>query len=156
MGKRPPKIFYLMNRAYAALARAADRRTKAEADLSLAQHGVLFALTLEDGLTVSALAKMLSMGKPSVSGMVDRLAARNLVRRQKSAEDGRVVRVFMKDKGVAVVARTNPVVKQMNAELLAPFSEDEQEVIRRFLKHVAENAEEVLAVKTPQKEGEDA
>ena len=84
--KRQPKIFYLMNRAYAALARAADRRTKAEGDVSLAQHGVLFALTLEDGLTVSALAKMLSMGKPSVSGMVDRMVARELVRRERDAE----------------------------------------------------------------------
>ncbi|MCP4820128.1 MAG: MarR family transcriptional regulator [Shimia sp.] len=143
--KRPPKIFYLMNRAYAALARAADRRTKAEGDVSLAQHGVLFALTMEDGLTVSALAKMLSMGKPSVSGMVDRMAARGLVRREKDAGDGRVVRVFLQAEGATLVARTNPVVKEMNAALLAPFDATEQDVIRRFLKHVAENAEDVLA-----------
>ncbi len=143
--KRPPKIFYLMNRAYAALARAADRRTKAEGDVSLAQHGVLFALTMEDGLTVSALAKMLSMGKPSVSGMVDRMAARGLVRREKDAGDGRMVRVFLQAEGAALVARTNPVVKEMNAALLAPFDATEQDVIRRFLKHVAENAEDVLA-----------
>lgn len=143
--KRQPKIFYLMNRAYAALARAADRRTKAEGDVSLAQHGVLFALTLEDGLTVSALAKMLSMGKPSVSGMVDRMVARELVRRERDAVDGRVVRVFLCAQGEALVARTNPVVKQMNAALLAPFDEAEQEVILRFLKHLAENAEDVLA-----------
>ncbi|WP_270726790.1 MarR family winged helix-turn-helix transcriptional regulator [Shimia sp. Alg240-R146] len=143
--KRSPKIFYLMNRAYAALARAADRRTKAEAELSLAQHGVLFALSMNDGLTAGHLAKMLSMGKPSVSGMIDRMAERNLVRREKDATDRRMVRVFLQAQGAAVIARTNPVVKEMNAALLAPFSEEEQDVIGRFLKHLAENAEDVLA-----------
>ncbi|SFL38384.1 MarR family winged helix-turn-helix transcriptional regulator [Shimia haliotis] len=143
---RSPRIFLLMNRAYAALARAADRRTKAEGDVSLAQHGVLFALTREDGLTVSALARMLSMGKPSVSGMVDRLAVRGLVRRQRDDADGRVVRVLLQTEGAALVARTKPVVREMNAALLAPFDEPEQEVIGRFLKHVADNAEDVLAL----------
>jgi DNA-binding MarR family transcriptional regulator len=146
--KRSPRIFYLMNRAHATLARAADRRTKAEADLSLAQHGVLFALSMNDGLAVSTLAKMLSMGKPSVSGMIDRMAERDLVRREKDAQDGRMVRVFLQERGAAVIARTHPVVKEMNAALLAPFSDDEQEVIGRFLAHLASSAEDVLALPT--------
>jgi len=141
---KPPKIFLLMNRAHAAIARAAERKTKALAELSMPQHGVLVLLSKRDGQTVTQLAKALSMRKSSLSGLIDRMVDRGFVRREKNAEDGRVVRIYLEPAAESLVQRTVPFVQHVNGLLLAPFDAEEQEVIGRFLSHLAENAEDVI------------
>ncbi len=141
---KPPKIFFLMNRAQAAIARASERKTQALADLSMPQHGVLVLLSRQDGQTVTDLARALSMGKSSLSGLIDRMVDRGFVRREKDADDGRVVRIYREPAAESLVQRTVPFVQHVNGLLLAPFDEAEQAVIGRFLTHLAENAEDVI------------
>lgn len=141
---KPPKIFFLMNRAQAAIARASERKTQALADLSMPQHGVLVLLSRQNGQTVTDLARALSMGKSSLSGLIDRMVDRGFVRREKDADDGRVVRIYREPAAESLVQRTVPFVQHVNGLLLAPFDEAEQAVIGRFLTHLAENAEDVI------------
>lgn len=141
---KPPKIFFLMNRAHAAMSRAVARKTQALADLSVPQHGVLVLLSKRDGQTVSELARGLSMRKSSLSGLIDRMVERGFVRRMRPDADGRVVRIYLEDIAKDLVQRTVPLVQQANTRLLAGFSETEQAVIGRFLSHLADNAEEII------------
>ncbi len=141
---KPPKIFFLMNRAQAAIARASERKTQALADLSMPQHGVLVLLSRQDGQTVTDLARALSMGKSSLSGLIDRMVDRGFVRREKDVVDGRVVRIYREPAAESLVQRTVPFVQHVNGLLLAPFDEAEQAVIGRFLTHLVENAEDVI------------
>lgn len=141
---RPPKIFFLIHKAHTALIRAVDRRSRRETSLSMTQQGVLFLLDRQDGMTLGGVAEALSLGKSSLSGLIDRMEERGLVRRSAAEGDGRVVRVFIEDEARALVARSRPMITGWNATLLAPFDADEQEVIARFLTHVAQHAEDIV------------
>lgn len=141
---KPPKIFFLVSKAQAVIARASERKTQELADLSMPQHGVLVLLSQRDGQTVTDLARALSMGKSSLSGLIDRMVERGFVRREKDAEDKRVVRIYREAAAERLVQRTVPFVQHVNGLLLQPFDAAEQEVIGRFLTHLAENAEDVI------------
>ncbi len=143
--RKTPRVFFLMNKAHAALSRAVDRRTQEVAGLSSPQHGVLFLLARKDGQTVTELAQALSMRKSSLSGLIDRMVERQFVRRVRAEADGRVVHIHLEEKASALLARTGPLVRKMNADILAPFDADEQDVIARFLTHLAENSEDLIA-----------
>ncbi len=108
------------------------------------QHGVLVLLSKQDGQTVTQLAKALSMRKSSLSGLIDRMVDRGFVRRAREDTDGRVVRIYLEPAAESLVQRTVPFVQHVNGLLLAPFDAVEQEVIGRFLTHLAENAEDVI------------
>lgn len=132
------RVFHLLQRAHSALFRAADRDIRAREGVTAVQTGVLFVLSHEDGQPITVIADELNMGKSSLTGLIDRMAGAGLVRREASDDDGRVQRVFLEPEGRALSDRAGLRVQQINAEILAPFSQTEQDVIRRFLTHVSE------------------
>lgn len=142
---KAPRIFLLMNKAHAALARATERRTQDVAGLSMAQHGVLFLLSQADGQTVTDLARGLSMRKSSLSGLIDRMVDRAFVSRRADPDDGRVVRIWLQDPAWDHLRRVGPLVKTMNGALLAGFDPGEQQVIARFLTHLIDHSEDIIA-----------
>ena len=89
------------------------------------------------------------MGYSSLTGLVDRMSRRQLVRRESSTEDGRVQRVFIEPAGRETAERALLSVKRINAELLKPFSSTERRAIERFLVHVSENAAAIVAAGNP-------
>jgi len=138
------RVFHLLQRAHGSLFRAADRQLQASEGVSATQHGVLLILASEDGQPISAVAEALKMGKSSLTGLVDRMEARRLIRRAADGDDARVLRLFIEREGRAIVARTLAEAKRMNAELLKPFDARERATIARFLEHVASNAAEIV------------
>ena len=66
----------------------------AEHDLSLTQMRV-FGILRDRRLRMAELAGFLGLEKSTLSGLVDRAERRGLLERGRSAEDGRVVEVFM-------------------------------------------------------------
>jgi DNA-binding MarR family transcriptional regulator len=56
-------------------------------------------LSAEPGLKISELARGLSVHLSTASNLVDRLEAKQLVRRERNQEDQRIVRVFVTAKG---------------------------------------------------------
>ena len=142
-----PRVFHLLQKAHSALFRAADLRAKTTLGLTTTQQGVLLVLSQKDGLPISSIAKTLSMGKSSLTGLVDRMCEQGFLRRAPAASDGRVVNIFIEDKGRQIVARSLPDIKSYNQQLLAPFNDEQQETISRFLEHVAQNAHLIVAEK---------
>ena len=67
-------------------------------DLSLTQLRVL-AILRDREPKIAELAAFLGLERSSVSGLIDRSAARGLVRRVPSSEDGRVVLVTLTEDG---------------------------------------------------------
>ncbi len=79
-------------------------RRAAEHDLSMAQTRLLGVLR-DRQPTMNQLAKLLSLDKSSVTGLVDRAERRGLVTRLPSADDGRAVLVALTDEGRAIVSQ---------------------------------------------------
>ncbi len=150
---RQPKIFYLMQKAHSALFRAADRFLGEEVGLTSSQHAVLLILVKRDGLPISAIAKELNMGKSSLTGLIDRMSKKGLVSRQQSAADARSFEIHIEDHGRQLVKATLPGTKRINSDILATFSAQEQSTIEKFLEHLANNADDIVAtqsLKNPQ------
>jgi DNA-binding MarR family transcriptional regulator len=66
------------------------------------QYLVLNALWEKDGLSISAIAARLDLEPSTITPLVKRLEAASLVRRIRSAEDERSVRVNLTDQGKAL------------------------------------------------------
>lgn len=139
------RLFHLVQTAHSALFRAADLQSRRLSDLTLTQAAVLFVLSQRDGQPISDIAATLAMGKSSLTGLIDRLCEKGLVRRTASDRDGRSTLIYLEPLGAQAVRTLAPHVAQQNAALLAPFSKAEQEVIERFLTHLSQTAPTVIA-----------
>jgi len=146
MAQREPRIFYLLQQAYSALFRASDRALREQHGIGTAQQAILFALNRSDGTPISELAAQLSMRKSSLSGLVDRMEAAQLVRREQSGQDARSLLVFLEAKGRDCARQSLPSTKRINALILEPFNDSERVVITRFLEHIAKNSDALVVV----------
>jgi DNA-binding MarR family transcriptional regulator len=130
--------------AHASLFRAADKRSRAEQGLTSTQLAVLHILRRQDGLPISEIAAILSMGKSSLTGLIDRLAAQQLISRRPSVRDRRATLIYLTPTGRDVSDRALTMTAQVNEAVLAPFSDEERLVIHRFLTHLADQAETII------------
>jgi DNA-binding MarR family transcriptional regulator len=75
------------------------------------------------------LAKVLGLAKSSVSGLVDRSAKRDLVRREADPGDGRAFRVALTAKGAQLAEEFHEETTRRVAELPLGLSDGEREVL---------------------------
>ncbi|MEO0499145.1 MAG: MarR family transcriptional regulator [Pseudomonadota bacterium] len=148
------RIFHAMQRAHAALFRAADRRFRAVEGITASQLAVLFSLAGEDGVPISAIAGQLKMGKSSLTGLIDRMTILDLVRREKNDADARSQLVFIQPRGRRILDRSTRETRAINEALLAPFNADERALIAHFLDHIATNADGIVEDTEPEAETE--
>lgn len=78
---------------------AAYRPLLAELDLTYPQWLVLIALWERDGATVSELGRRLHLDSGTLSPLLRRMEERGLLRRERTAADGRQVDVHLTDAG---------------------------------------------------------
>ncbi len=146
---RSPRIFHLLQKAHSALFRATDKRLRDVYGLTASQQGVLFVLGMKDGQPISAIAEALSMGKSSLTGLIDRMEEKSLVRRVPHPQDSRSQLVFIEPAGRDITTASLSQTRHLNDALLAPFTPAEQAIIARFLTHVAENGPDLINKTTP-------
>jgi DNA-binding MarR family transcriptional regulator len=66
---------------------------------------MMWELFNEPGLTVSGLAKVLSIHQSTCSNMLDKLQKKELIYRNRSESDQRVVRLYLTEKGSNLLAK---------------------------------------------------
>ncbi len=103
------------------------------------QEGVLKALAVQDGMTMSELAAELGVQPPTVTKMVTRLAAYGFVMRQTSPDDGRLSRVYLTEPGRALIGDVDKVCKRLEKEALAGFDEKDRKRLRKYLRRMEKN-----------------
>jgi DNA-binding MarR family transcriptional regulator len=96
------------------------RRCVEHWNLTLPQFDVLAELTRapNEGFTFVELSRLLLVTSGNLTGIVDRLEAERLVRRQPDRSDRRVIRLGLTDKG-----------RKLTDEMLPRHAEDVQEVL---------------------------
>lgn len=82
-----------------------SRRVEKESGLSSAQLWMMWELFNEPGLIVSGLAKVLSIHQSTCSNMLDKLQKKDLIYRERSNSDQRVVRLYVTEKGSTLLAK---------------------------------------------------
>lgn len=86
-------------------AQAHSRWVEKESGLSAAQLWMMWELFNEPGLTVSGLAKVLSIHQSTCSNMLDKIQKKNLVYRERSTTDQRVVSLYLTESGSSLLAK---------------------------------------------------
>jgi DNA-binding MarR family transcriptional regulator len=123
-------------------ARSVDkRRAAARADLSWQEIRVLRAVEREDCCVMSGLADAICLSLSSVTGLIDRLVAKKLVRRDRSSEDRRVVQVELTEQGRALREKTMEGPMETARGLLKGLTPEEQDTLLALMRKISERIE---------------
>jgi DNA-binding MarR family transcriptional regulator len=130
--RREPRLVFLLNVAQRRLQRWMATRTQSNG-VTAAQSGLLFVLGQRDGVLMGEAGAALDLGPPGISGLVDRMAAANLIRRRADPDDGRAWRLWLTPAGRAALAQSKAGLAEINARLADGFTEAEIAVVARWL-----------------------
>jgi DNA-binding MarR family transcriptional regulator len=77
--------------------------------------------------------------------LTKRLVDAGLVSTRRNAKDKRQVNIVMTEKGKDIFAQTQPVIKNMNNNVIQALSEDNTLLLTKFLRVILDNAKAGLA-----------
>jgi DNA-binding MarR family transcriptional regulator len=132
-------VGYLMRRLVAAIRQDVDRRLDA-VGLTNAQWVPLLKLKLAGALPVAELARGCEVDAGAMTRMLDRLEAKGLVHRVRSAADRRVVTIELTADGKRAAAGIPAVLCEVQNGLLAGVSREEWQALVATLHKMLANA----------------
>lgn len=106
---------------------------QARFDLKISEWRVMAVLGDADARTQRQLATLTLMDKVAVNRACKVLEDRGLVGRLPNDRDGRSHLVALTEAGRAIYAQIMPLARDVEQQLLEPFSEDERKVLRDLL-----------------------
>ena len=131
-------IGYLIKRTRAMLGAAVEREI-ADHDVTYDQWGVLLAILKDRGDTAAGLSRSMECDTGSMTRMLDRLEAKDLIVRTRSTDDRRRVQLELTPGGKRLAERlVAAIVKVLNRHLQG-FSTDELELFKSFLRRMLAN-----------------
>jgi DNA-binding MarR family transcriptional regulator len=131
-------------RAMRRIIRAVDihsRELQSEFQITAPQMICLYSVASQKGLTLSGLAKEVSLGASTVTGIVDRLESKGLVRRQRDTHDRRRIVLAITKEGQRIVDAAPPLLQDRFSQRLRELPELEQATIALSLERVVEMME---------------
>lgn len=111
--------------------------------LSLPQWVILSCLWRDGDQTVGALSKLVGTGFPATSRIIDRMADRGLITRQRDTKDGRIAVVCATDKARELSHLAN-FYETINKALFVGFSPEERKQSFDLLRRMELNANRAL------------
>ncbi len=108
--------------------------SEAGVSITPAQSGILFLLKKKNGQTMSELSQELTLDNSTLTGLVDRLERLDYVERNAGTADRRASHVFITDEGREEIDRASAVIRRVNSQIKADFTEDEVEALKKILK----------------------
>ena len=104
-----------------------------KAGVNIQSWRVLIALYQGGKQTVGDLSELTSINFSTLSRVLDRMEDRNLVRRQRVADDARSFTVILTSKGKAVTEKILPYAKDLEVLATSDFTEAELNKLRELL-----------------------
>jgi DNA-binding MarR family transcriptional regulator len=92
-------------------------------EVTYPQYLVLLTLWEEDGACVSRIGERLHLDSATLTPLLKRLEARELLTRRRSAEDERVVEIFLTAKGKRLEKRAANIAKELFCKTQLSMSE---------------------------------
>lgn len=137
---RENSMGYLMRRITQLMVGQVDRRLGCTG-LTHAQWAPLFLIHRGEANTLAALARELQVDAGALTRTLDRLEAKGLCRRERSAEDRRVVHLTLTPEGEKAAEPVPGILCDVSNAMLEGFSRAEWESLMGFLQRIASNAE---------------
>lgn len=108
------------------------------ADITPVQYAALVAIRSYPGIDQISLAGVIGYDRTTIGGVVDRLEAKDLIRRSVSPTDRRVRLLDIQAKGAAVLDSIAPHVEAMQHKLVAPLDPEERETFMTLMRKLVD------------------
>ncbi len=118
-----------------------DRRVR-DLGLTRSQWWVLTHLYREDGLTQTELADLMEIERPSLGRLLDRLEAKNWIKRSNDPTDRRVNRVYLTVDVKPMVREMRQHASDVRQQAMAELTEAQREQFVDTLLQIKENLQE--------------
>jgi DNA-binding MarR family transcriptional regulator len=103
------------------------------------QEALLMELWRQDGRTQANLAEALGVEPPTVTKMLQRMEAADLVSRRPDASDRRAIRVHLTPKGRRLRNRVEKLWAELEAQTVGGLSDRQQATLRNLLNAMEAN-----------------
>ena len=134
---------HLMGMLHRALRRKYDRQLK-DFGLTPCQFEVLVILWEEEGILLSELGRRVSRDGPTITGVIDRMENKILVKRKRDNHDRRVVRVVLTSKSKGMKEQLSATKKLVLQKIARNLSSKEIASLESVLAKMMKNMEEEL------------
>ncbi|HEY3778633.1 MAG TPA: MarR family winged helix-turn-helix transcriptional regulator [Rhizomicrobium sp.] len=138
----PYRLSVLTNRVSNAIARHYVERF----DLSPPEWRVMAALGQSPGLSAREVALRTEMDKVQVSRAVSGLVAARRVKKQTDAHDGRITRLVLTSRGLAIYQAIVPEALALEERFLAALGPAERVALNRMIEKLSDEARSLAAV----------
>lgn len=108
-------------------------------DVTASQFQVLRRLWKGDGISTSVLTQEAGSDGGTVTGILDRLEVRGLIRRERSSQDRRAVQIWLTPEGRALEEPLMKVVAAIGQQAMQGLSAEEKACLLRALEKVGSN-----------------
>ncbi len=100
---------------------------------------VLCCLWREDGLPTSSIGEKLQQVGGTLTGVLDRMEERGLVRRERDIEDRRIWRIWLTEEGKQLQTVLPPVAIEVREQSLKGISQPERELLSQVVDQAIAN-----------------
>ncbi len=107
-------------------------------DLTPPQFGVLLVIAAQPGRDQTWLSCRTALDRTTITGILDRLSARGLIRREVDPSNRRARLLYPTPDGLALVEQAREPVDRTTARVLAPLSAAEQETFLTLLRQLVD------------------
>jgi DNA-binding MarR family transcriptional regulator len=137
--KSNDRLIFLLGQARHRIMTDLDKALLKTAGITSAQSGALFYLMKSNGCLLRELSEALMLDSSAITGMVDRLEKKKLLKRQSSTSDRRAINIYLTESGHEAATKAFSVVKKYNNAIKKGYSSDEIHVFRRILQSIIDN-----------------
>ena len=108
-------------------------------EISPAQGRILFVLWQKDGISIQELARKTSLGKSTLTSMLDRLEQNGFVKRVPSKKDRRTILIRLTEKDRECQDLYTKITKEKTELFYKGFSPKEIEAVENYLQRILDN-----------------
>lgn len=127
------RLFYLLNIARHRVYKHADQRSEEALGISVTQIGALLLVAGDEGCLLKDLARTLNLNNSALTGLAGRMEQKGLIERRPCEQDGRASRLYLTELGRRKIDSAKPLITELNERMTEGFTDDEVDVILRFL-----------------------
>ncbi len=113
-------------------------------DITPEQWVVLYRLHETQGLTQCGLGERTVKDRTTITRILDRMEAKNLLVRRRDRQDRRSQRIFLTPEGKMLVTKLVPLVRDYAAEAFADVPADDRDTLRRILANIEARLDAML------------
>lgn len=109
-----------------------------------AQGRILYILWQKDGVPICELSKETGLATTTLTSMLDRMEASNLIRRDRGDKDRRKILIFLTQEARGLEREYNQVSEEIRNIYYKGFSQEEIQQLEGYLCRILKNVEEAL------------